>query len=249
MRYRHPLPARLFRRVKKRPFVHVSIGTFVLYAVVVALIGGTGGYETRFPGVNLGSLEPVTTADQGVDPEPVPVAIPAPSLPSPVAPPQEPQFAAFVPAPAPRWPWKDLPGWEDAQTHPSDYANWLMEQHRDAEVTMVKAIITAYTPHEASCGASADGLTATLADAWQKGVAVPLPLMRSWRRNGTTVHVPGYMWHSHPGKAWKPDDCGSALLKTWKNGILHIDVRFANEGWARKWGVRRGYVFIVTPRK
>ena len=62
------------------------------------------------------------------------------------------------------------------------------------------------------------------------------------------VHVPGYMWQSYPGNIWKPDDCGSALLKTWKGGLLHIDVRFYNEGWAREWGVKYGDVFVLRPK-
>jgi hypothetical protein len=125
----------------------------------------------------------------------------------------------------------------------------LEQQHPGYVVELVDAVVTAYTPHASSCGDSADGRTATMADAWGRGIAVPKTLLWKWRMAGVKVHVPGYMWQSMPGQAWRPDDCGSALLRTWRSGKLHIDVRFQNEDWARQWGVRRGWVMLLRPRK
>jgi hypothetical protein len=159
-----------------------------------------------------------------------------------------PDFAPFEAFPEYR-PWVGLPGWKEAQINLPAYQSWLEQQHPGYKVELVDAMVTAYTPHATSCGDSADGKTATMADAWGRGIAVPKTLLWCWRMAGVKVHVPGYMWQSMPGQAWRPDDCGSALLRTWKAGKLHIDVRFQNEAWARQWGVRRGWVMLLRPRE
>jgi hypothetical protein len=184
--------------------------------------------------VEQGSILPFDLPAVGVDPEPAATEVPS--------------FAPFEPFPA-YVPWQGLPGWKEAQAYLPAYREWLEEQNPGYEVEVVQAMVTAYTPHVASCGDSADGWTATMNDAWQRGIAVPKTLLWRWRANGTKVHVPGYLWQSHPAEAWKPDDCGGALLRTWRHGLLHIDVRFQNEGWAKQWGVRRGWVMLLTPRK
>lgn len=144
-----------------------------------------------------------------------------------------------------QWPWSN-PGWDEAQDSPQKYLEWLRENNKVKSVKMVKAVITAYCPCAICCGSSADGKTRSNRSALQPGIAVAEPIYQRARRYGRSYHVPGYFPVSHPGKSWIPDDTGSAMLDSYKDGMLHIDIRYQNHGFALSKGVRYGYVYIIN---
>jgi len=104
------------------------------------------------------------------------------------------------------------------------------------------AIVRAYCPCRICCGKHANGLTATGADAYQPGVAVPLDVEYEPRFRvvgpgpiplGSRVYVPGY------GTA-QADCTGGKLNRIWhQDKQLHIEVRFRLHADALKWGVQR----------
>lgn len=142
----------------------------------------------------------------------------------------------------PSWPWSsETPSWDDAQAHPQEYVQWLKERNPGKNVKAVTALVTAYCPCAICCGSSADGLTRSNRSAYRPGLAVAEPVYR----RKLSYHVPGYFFESFPGKAWTPDDTGSAMLRSYADGVLHIDVRYQNHDWARSKGMRTGTVFII----
>lgn len=102
----------------------------------------------------------------------------------------------------------------------------------------VRSKVTAYTPGVESCGWSADGITSTGKNAWQiDGVAVD-PTAIPY---GSMVYIPeiGYR---------EVDDTGREMRRSWKSdGLIHIDLRFAEVKTALKWGVRDLNVDIYLP--
>ena len=108
----------------------------------------------------------------------------------------------------------------------------------------ITAVVTAYTPCAACCGAGAKGITSTGVDTrtTPHGIAGPTCMV------GSLVHIPGYLVKSNPGKFWKVDDTGGALNTDWnKRQIYHFDVRFVNYEWAKKWGRREITVYVADP--
>jgi 3D (Asp-Asp-Asp) domain-containing protein len=109
----------------------------------------------------------------------------------------------------------------------------------------IRATVTGYSPHDAIDSGHAstrDTKTAT---------------MRDWRTNpyglaadpriipyGTYVRVPGYLEKSEPNTAWEVDDTGGNMRKSWRRGIIHIDVRFRTEGSAQKFGKKNISVLV-----
>lgn len=92
----------------------------------------------------------------------------------------------------------------------------------------MKMCVTGYCPCAACCGASADGLTATMSDARRRGVAADWGMLSP----GTSVRVPGY------GRA-VVDDRGGAIKGA------RLDVRFATHEEARAWGRQHLTVYVL----
>jgi 3D (Asp-Asp-Asp) domain-containing protein len=104
----------------------------------------------------------------------------------------------------------------DAPQVPKGYKYW----------GSVVAKVTAYEPSVVSCGAWADGRTATMRNAWKiDGCAVDPNAIPY----GSMIWIPGIGWRL-------ADDTGSAMKKSWKKGIYHVDVRMSTVWQARRWG-------------
>lgn len=146
----------------------------------------------------------------------------------------------------PRWSWSSAtPSWTESQERPQEYLLWLTEHHPGKTIKPVTARVTAYCPCSICCGSSADGLTRSNRSALQPGLAVAEPVYRRARFQKASYHVPGYFPDSHPGRAWTPDDTGSAMLNSHAAGVLHIDIRYQNHGYALSKGVRVGTVYLI----
>jgi len=127
-------------------------------------------------------------------------------------------------------------------------------------------VATAYSPHDAidsnyhnSKGdkwrwKTADGKT----DVRETPYGIAVPVLRTERGNlrpmlpfGTQIIIPagqGYLDQSKPNdRIFKVDDTGNGkeYFKT-KNGMMHIDLRYMQTEWAKKWGTKTIKVFIVT---
>lgn len=87
--------------------------------------------------------------------------------------------------------------------------------------------VTAYSPDWRSCGASADGMTATLHSVQTNGGALVAadPTVLPY---GTLLSIPGY----DEGRVVPVLDCGGAIKGS------RLDVLFATHRQARQWGVR-----------
>jgi 3D (Asp-Asp-Asp) domain-containing protein len=108
----------------------------------------------------------------------------------------------------------------------------------------VWALTTAYSPDAASCYPFDDGKTSigvcTKRDPW--GIAVDPSIIPY----GTEIIVPGYSpsryydeWHP-----WKADDTGSAMRRSARRGILHLDLRYIHHRSAVNYGTKWKVVYI-----
>lgn len=101
----------------------------------------------------------------------------------------------------------------------------------------IRATVTGYSPHDAIDSGHAstrDTKTATMRD-WRThpyGIAADPRILPY----GTHIQVPGYLEKSEPNTAWEVDDTGGGMRRSWRRGIVHIDVRFKTEHSARKFG-------------
>ena len=128
-------------------------------------------------------------------------------------------------------------------THPDAYGDWLLsELPRGSHITRMWATVTAYCPCEICCARktkrTANGRDT---DIYPYGIATDwhqLPL-------GSHLHVPGYLTESTIGGVWDVDDTGGALRRSRTQGILHIDVRFQQHQWAKRWGSRQMWIYLV----
>jgi len=103
--------------------------------------------------------------------------------------------------------------------------------------TIRRARISAYCPCRRCCGRHANGRTAGKTNAWRMvGVATHWDAIPKWR----IVDIPGI------GKKIV-DDNGSAMERSWKRGIYHIDVRMKYHWQARNFGVK--YLDVKLYRK
>lgn len=109
----------------------------------------------------------------------------------------------------------------------------------------IKATVTGYSPHDAGDSghpSTLDTKTATMRD-WRThpyGLAADPRILPY----GTYIHVPGYLEKSEPNSAWLVDDTGGSMRKSWRRGIIHIDVRYKTEEWARKFGKKQMQVLV-----
>jgi len=93
---------------------------------------------------------------------------------------------------------------------------------------VITMLVTAYTPDEISCGASADGVTASLHSVWTNAMRLVaadskvLPL-------GSMISVPGYADNS----------IVPVLDRGGKIKGNRLDVLFADNPTARKWGAQK----------
>lgn len=140
----------------------------------------------------------------------------------------------------------------------------IKERHLEPEVVSeppappagrwVWALVTAYEPSHVSCGPYADGKTSTNVNVLSAdphkayGYAVDPSIIPY----GTRIYVPGY-WEAlqrnrnpdfRPTEPLIADDTGSAMRRSGRKGIIHIDVRFRTIEACKKWGVKRMKVFI-----
>jgi 3D (Asp-Asp-Asp) domain-containing protein len=101
----------------------------------------------------------------------------------------------------------------------------------------IHATVTGYSPHDtidSGHASTQDTKTATMRD-WRThpyGLAADPKILPY----GTYIQVPGYLEKSEPNTAWMVDDTGGNMRKSWRRGIIHIDVRFRTESSARKFG-------------
>ena len=109
----------------------------------------------------------------------------------------------------------------------------------------IRATVTGYSPHDAIDSGHAstqDTKTATMRD-WRThpyGIAADPRILPY----GTYIQVPGYLEKSEPNTAWMVDDTGGGMRKSWRRGIIHIDVRFRTESSARKFGKKTISVLV-----
>ncbi len=109
----------------------------------------------------------------------------------------------------------------------------------------IRATVTGYSPHDAIDSGHAstqDTKTATMRD-WRThpyGLAADPKILPY----GTYIQVPGYLEKSEPNTAWMVDDTGGSMRKSWRRGIIHIDVRFKTESSARKFGKKNISVLV-----
>jgi len=92
---------------------------------------------------------------------------------------------------------------------------------------IVRAKVTAYCPCARCCGRNSPGITSTNTSAWRRGLAVD-PRAISY---GTKIEIAGYGIAS-------ADDTGGAMRRSYRRGIVQIDVRMKNHSAAQEWGVR-----------
>lgn len=113
-----------------------------------------------------------------------------------------------------------------------------------AETELVLAKVTAYCPCTICCSPSADGTTSTglKTDRHPYGIAADpraLPY-------GTRVRVPGYLEVSRPGEWFTVDDTGGDMRRSWEDEkVIHIDVRYRNHAWAKRWGTQWLWIEVV----
>ncbi len=112
-----------------------------------------------------------------------------------------------------------------------------------ADVEQVWAKVTAYCPCDICCpGGERVTSTGLQTDRHPYGIAADpraLPY-------GSVVRVPGYLEQSFPGEWWEVDDTGGAMRQSWeREDVVHLDVRFKNHAWARRWGVRWMWIEVV----
>ncbi len=101
----------------------------------------------------------------------------------------------------------------------------------------VKAVVTAYCPCRECCGTDARGVTSTGRNARRlSGCAVD----PKWIPYGCRVHIPGVGWRT-------ADDTGSAMRRSGRQGIIHVDVRMGSHEEALRFGVRRVAIRIEEP--
>ncbi len=93
--------------------------------------------------------------------------------------------------------------------------------------------VTAYSPDERSCGAWADGRTATNTSVWTNAMSLVAADTRVLPF-GSIISVPGYS----SGEAVPVLDRGGAIKGH------RLDVLFPTHQEARKWGVRRVRVTV-----
>lgn len=88
--------------------------------------------------------------------------------------------------------------------------------------------VTAYSPDARSCGASADGRTATNHSVWTNGMRLVAadPRLLPYK---SMVSIPGYA----DGDVVPVLDCGGAIKGA------HIDLLFSTDAEARRWGVKK----------
>lgn len=96
----------------------------------------------------------------------------------------------------------------------------------------VTALVTAYCPCSKCCGTFSDGRTAwwggvNSGDASMPGVAVDPKVIPY----GTWIEIEGL-------RPLQADDTGSAMRRSTKQDIIHIDVRFRDHATALEWGRR-----------
>lgn len=94
-------------------------------------------------------------------------------------------------------------------------------------------VVTAYSPDARSCGASADGKTATLHSVWTNAMQLVAADPRVLPY-GSIVSVPGYA----SGELVPVLDCGQAIKGN------RLDVLYPSHSQARKWGRQRLQVTI-----
>lgn len=97
----------------------------------------------------------------------------------------------------------------------------------------VTMVVTAYSPDARSCGASADGKTATLHSVWTNAMQLVAADPRVLPY-GSIVSVPGYA----SGELVPVLDCGQAIKGN------RLDVLYPSHSQARKWGRQRLKVTI-----
>ena len=124
------------------------------------------------------------------------------------------------------------------------------EEPTEPKGRWVLAKVTAYTPWDAIDKDSGfqDGFTSTMKDTREHpyGIAADPSAIPY----GTKIYVPGYYESILNNKTTKPvdmpevDDTGGAMRKSWRSGVLHLDVRYRTTEAARNWGSKRMKVFI-----
>ena len=223
----------------KRVFVLASTMFVAVGGVLLLYLDAAGSGVGDEPDSRPMPLRLVQEPAYPTPPAPLPDPISFPVLISP------PQAAALLPielrpATEPLWPLTLT--YHEAVADPAYYKAWLEAKNPGVHFRAIHATVTGYCPCPICCGAHARGITYTgvRTSIEPYGIAAPEALVRR------SIHVPGYLFESEPGKFWKADDTGGALNQDWNDQhVYHFDVRFMSHDWAmRWWGMRRMTVYI-----
>jgi 3D (Asp-Asp-Asp) domain-containing protein len=107
-------------------------------------------------------------------------------------------------------------------------ANEILQPKPEEQPLIISMKVTGYCPCAICCGMYADGKTSRNDDAYVcDGVAAD-PNLIPYR---TKLFIPNVGIR-------EVDDTGSAMQKSAREGIYHIDLRFKTHSEARAWGVR-----------
>jgi hypothetical protein len=237
----------------KRVFILASTMFVAIGGVLMLYVDATGSGEGDEPESRALALPmlPLPVVREPTYPTPaglVPALLASASFPVLVSAPTPPALLPIELRPAQRPQESQEPLWpltlsyHEATVDPAYYRAWLEAKNPGVHFRAVKAIVTGYCPCPICCGAHARGITFTgvRTSIEPYGVAAPEALVRH------SIHVPGYLFESEPGKFWKADDTGGALNQDWTSQhTYHFDVRFMSHDWAmRWWGLRKMTVYI-----
>lgn len=161
-----------------------------------------------------------------------------------------PQHTTHVEQPAPRHTLNDkqqapLHTLTDKQQAPLHTDEPLVPQHTESNWWYVRATVTAYSPHDkidSGHPSTKDTKTSTMVD-WRfnpYGIAADPKAIPY----NTSIYVPGYLEKSSPNTAYPVDDTGGRMRRSWRRGVLHIDLRFKTESSAKQWGTKELNVLI-----
>ncbi len=123
---------------------------------------------------------------------------------------------------------KDLPSFGIGSVTPEPGAVRYFDKRPIRVKKTIWMTVTAYSPDARSCGASADGRTATNHSVWTNGMRLVAadPRLLPYK---SMVSIPGYA----DGDVVPVLDCGGAIKGA------HIDLLFSTDAEARRWGVKK----------
>ena len=116
------------------------------------------------------------------------------------------------------------------------------------------AKVTAYCPCPICCGSDSNNITSigVKVNSGNPNDAYGIAADPKAVPYGKRIYIEGYWESLQNNKTFVPtvmstvDDTGAAMRNSWKEGILHLDVRYRTHSAARKFGTRIMRVFIYS---